>query len=135
MTLEKDIKMKEYQKFVLSKLSADILIPNKFQERISNLQKDNTENITAVMVGAIGTASEAGELLDIIKKIIFQGKNFDDNIKTKIKYEMGDVIFYITTLCIALNINLNEIINMNKDKLDKRYPKGFSVSRSENKKN
>ena len=77
--------------------------------------------------------AEAGEFLEIIKKMLFQGKPWNQDNKEHLIIELGDVMWYITQACIALGVSLDEVISGNVDKLMKRYPGGnFDVYYSEN---
>jgi NTP pyrophosphatase (non-canonical NTP hydrolase) len=49
------------------------------------------------------------------------------------KRELGDIMWYVAQACMGLNISLDDIIEMNVDKLKSRYPGGeFDVHHSEN---
>ncbi|MDP7367302.1 MAG: MazG nucleotide pyrophosphohydrolase domain-containing protein, partial [Candidatus Pacebacteria bacterium] len=85
-----------------------------------------------VLTGAIGICSEGGELLDIVKKIIFQGKEPTTELRMKIKNELGDVMCYDQQILIAMDWELNDFIEEKKKKLSGRYPEGFDVEKSEN---
>jgi len=79
-------------------------------------------------------AGECGEFNEIIKKCLFQGKEMDiDKIK-HLRSELGDIMWYVAQACLALNTNIEEIIDMNTVKLESRYPGGFDAFRSENRK-
>ena len=87
-----------------------------------------------LLTAGIGMAGECGEFNEIIKKCLFQGKEMDiDKIK-HLRSELGDVMWYIAQACLALNTNIEEIIDMNTVKLESRYPGGFDAFRSENRK-
>ena len=87
-----------------------------------------------LLTAGIGMAGEVGEFNEIIKKCLFQGKEMDiDKIK-HLRSELGDVMWYIAQACLALNTNIEEIIDMNTVKLESRYPGGFDAFRSENRK-
>lgn len=86
-----------------------------------------------ILTASIGMASEAGEFSDIIKKIVFQGKEVNEETIRHLKLELGDVMWYISQACMALNVSLEEVIRMNIEKLEKRYPGGFEAIRSNNK--
>lgn len=82
-----------------------------------------------------GLSSESGEAMEILKKIKFQGKPWNEETKFHLVREAGDVIFYWLSLCLALNVDPNEIIEENIRKLENRYPGGkFDVARSEHRK-
>jgi len=86
-----------------------------------------------ILTASIGMASEAGEFSDIIKKIVFQGKEVNEETIRHLKLEIGDVMWYIAQACMALNVSLEEVIRMNIEKLEKRYPGGFDKIKSNNK--
>lgn len=78
---------------------------------------------------ALGLAGESGEVVDLIKKIVFHGH---ENAKDKVKGELGDVAHYWVILCDMFDFDPAEVLQENIDKLKKRYPEGFSKERSIN---
>lgn len=84
-----------------------------------------------LLEGLIGLNSEAGEALDIYKKHIFQKHDLD---KEKIALELGDALRYLTEAAVALGCSLDDIMEMNIEKLRKRYPYGFDPEKSRNRK-
>lgn len=91
--------------------------------------KLNTEE--SLLEGLIGLNSEAGEALDIYKKHVFQKHDLD---KEKIALELGDALWYLTEAAVAIGCSLDDIMEMNIEKLKKRYPYGFDPERSRNRK-
>ena len=85
-----------------------------------------------LLTGGIGICSEGGELLDLVKKILFQGKKPTPELRHKIKLELGDVMWYVQQVLIWGGWSLNEVLAENTNKLGGRYPEGFSVDKSEN---
>ena len=85
-----------------------------------------------LLTGGIGICSECVELLDLVKKILFQGKKPTPELRHKIKLELGDVMWYVQQVLIWGGWSLNEVLAENINKLDGRYPEGFSVDKSEN---
>ena len=85
-----------------------------------------------LLTGAIGICSEGGELLDIVKKILFQGKEPTPELREKIKLELGDVMWYVQQVLISMRWSLEEVLAENTKKLSGRYPEGFSTEKSEN---
>ena len=85
-----------------------------------------------LLTGAIGICSEGGELLDIVKKILFQGKEPTPELREKIKLELGDVMWYVQQVLIWSSWTLEEVLAENTKKLTGRFPEGFSVDKSEN---
>lgn len=76
-----------------------------------------------------GIVGETGEVVDLVKKFRFQGHKLD---KEKLTEEIGDVMFYIANLCTLLDVDLEEVLEGNYNKLLKRYPEVFSEERSVN---
>ena len=87
-----------------------------------------------LLTGGIGICSEGGELLDLVKKVLFQGKEPTPELRKKIKLELGDVMWYVQQVLIWGGWSLNEVLAENIKKLSGRYPEGFSVDKSENRK-
>lgn len=81
--------------------------------------------------GVLGLEGESGECADHLKKHLFQGHPFDRDHLIK---ELGDVAWYISLCAHALNAHLEEVFQTNIDKLIERYPDGFKVSDSINRK-
>ena len=82
-----------------------------------------------ILNACLGLSGEAGEFNDMIKKWIFHEKEFDVEHAKK---EVGDIMWYIAMLCESFGWNLDEIMQMNVDKLKARYPDGFDVHRANN---
>ena len=91
-------------------------------------------NPARLLTAGIGMSGEVGEFNEIIKKCLFQGKEMDGDKIKHLRSELGDVMWYIAQACLALNTNIEEIIDMNTVKLESRYPGGFDAFRSENRK-
>ena len=117
-----------YQDFVKFTTSRESKGLSEFIDRIVTL---NT-NVPLLLTASIGLASESGEFSEIIKKIVFQGKELNDDVRFHMLRELGDICWYLANAANALGVGLEEIIEMNVDKLETRYPNGFDVFRSEN---
>lgn len=72
----------------------------------------------------MGLAGEIGEVIDIMKKHIYQGKELDI---TDVIEEVGDVLWYIANFCNVNNITMDECMESNIKKLRKRFPNGFTI--------
>ena len=94
--------------------------------------EENGVDPSRLLTASIGLSGETGEFNDIVKKCIFQGKEMDEDTVTKLKSELGDVMWYIAQGCIALNTDIEELIDINTAKLEKRSPGGFDEFRSDN---
>lgn len=92
------------------------------------LKKEESIEINIVNL-AMGIAGESGETVDYLKKVLFHGHEFEVE---KFASELGDILWYVTSLCTILNINLEEIADYNVQKLIKRYPDGFKTEDSIN---
>ena len=121
----------EFVRQTTSPASSDF---NKLIERMQELDGEGVK-LTHLLTFALGASAEMGEAVEIIKKCLFQGKPFNEDAKTWISKELGDVLYYIGQFCIAMDISFEEIMQINYEKLSARYPEGvFSVHRSENRK-
>lgn len=74
----------------------------------------------------LGLTGEAGEVADMLKKHLSGTKPLDADRLEKLKYELGDVMWYVAALCDGLGFNMGEIAQMNIDKLRKRHGNSFS---------
>jgi len=82
-----------------------------------------------LVMASMGLAGETGEVIDHIKKYLFHAHNLDQE---KLVKELGDVAWYLTALCNVIGVPFKEVIEKNVEKLQKRYPDGFSSERSKN---
>ena len=103
--------------------------------RFSELEIKSDCDTPRLLTAALGLAAESGEFTEIVKKIILQGKPYNEDNVFHMKRELGDICWYIAQACIALDTTFDEIIEMNVEKLKARYPGGeFDVHKSENRK-
>ena len=101
--------------------------------RMNNLELEDDCNIPPLITAAFGLTAEAGEFTEVVKKIILQGKPYNEENIFHMKRELGDICWYLAQACMALDTSFDEIIEMNVDKLKARYPGGeFDVHKSEN---
>ena len=127
--------LNNYQKFVQEVTSKESNSTMALNNHLIDLDRDTGVNIALLLTGAIGIASEGGEFSEIVKKCIFQGKPLDDETKFHIKRELGDIMWYWINSCRAMDLDPNEVIEENVNKLKSRYPGGeFDVHYSENRK-
>ena len=103
--------------------------------RMTDLDVSDDADIPRLLTAALGLTAESGEFTEVVKKIILQGKPYNDENKFHMKRELGDICWYLAQACMALDTTFDEIIEMNVDKLNARYPGGeFDVHNSENRK-
>ena len=89
-------------------------------------------NIERLTTAGVGLAAESGEFLEIVKKMVFQGKPWNEHNREHLIIELGDVMWYVAQACMALDISFDEVIQGNIKKLEKRYPGGsFDINDSE----
>ena len=130
--MTKEVNFKEYTKFVDAVTSDESRDFIAFSDRIVSLDEKNA-SIERLLTGAVGINSEGGEIMEIVKKLIFQGKKWDEETIFHLKRELGDVMWYVVQCLIALDTSMDEIVGMNVDKLKARYPGGeFDPFYSEN---
>ena len=92
-------------------------------------------NIQRLLTAAVGISAEGGEFMEIVKKMVFQGKLWDEHNRKHLIIELGDVMWYVMQACKALDVSIEDVVAGNVDKLKKRYPGGeFNVYQSENRK-
>ena len=90
-------------------------------------------NVPLLLTACLGLAAESGEFIEIPKKIFFQGKALTDENVFHMKRELGDIMWYWINACRALNLDPNDVIAENVNKLKSRYPGGeFDTYYSEN---
>ena len=89
-------------------------------------------NINRLTTAAVGISAEGGEFMEIVKKMVFQGKPWNDDNREHLIIELGDVMWYVAQACMALDVSFDDVVRGNVKKLEKRYPGGkFSVEKSE----
>jgi NTP pyrophosphatase (non-canonical NTP hydrolase) len=133
--MTKSIDFKKYTHFVdtvTSDASTDFLA---LSNRLVELDEKGA-NIERLLTAGVGISAEGGEFLEIIKKMIFQGKPFNEDNRHHMIVELGDIMWYVAQACMALEVSIDEVIAGNVTKLEKRYPGGsfdpyYSENRSE----
>ena len=70
-----------------------------------------------------------------MKKLLFEDLRIDEDLfyeldKEKIIKELGDVAWYIAEIATVLEVDLEEVLIQNIEKLKKRYPEGFDIEKS-----
>jgi NTP pyrophosphatase (non-canonical NTP hydrolase) len=130
--MTKQIDFQRYAEFVDAVTSDESKDFVAMSDRLVALDRQGI-NIERLLTGAVGLSAEGGELMEIVKKLIFQGKPVNDETIFHLKRELGDVMWYVMQVIMALDISMEEIIEMNVEKLAKRYPGGeFDPYYSEN---
>ena len=124
----------KYAKFVNAVTSVQSKEHEAFIYRLQELEGEGFHS-ERLLTAAVGMSAEAGEFTEVIKKMIFQGKPVTEENLFHLKRELGDIMWYVMQACIGLDVSLEEIVEMNVEKLMSRYPEGaFDVHFSENRK-
>lgn len=102
---------------------------DKYQELAMRTLNPEIDKKELILNASMGLCGESGEVIDLVKKHLFQGHELDDE---KLIKELGDVAWYLAEAATALNVNLSEILEKNIKKLENRFPDGFNSNRSIN---
>ena len=126
------INFNRYEEFVSAVTSDCSTNFVDFADRIGELDREGA-NIERLLTSGVGINAEGGEFLEIIKKMVFQGKPFNDDNREHLIIELGDLMWYVAQATQALGISMDEVLETNVNKLKKRYPGGeFDIYMSEN---
>ena len=100
-----------------------------YQEKIKRTMNNNLTPIERISMLSMGISGETGELIDYLKKAYYHDHtlSFDH-----VKKEIGDIMWYLGNICNEYKLDLSEILDINIDKLNKRYPDGFDPDKSKN---
>ena len=126
------IEFKRYEEFVNAVTSDSSKDFKSLVDRLGDLVRQGA-NPERLATAAVGLSAESGEFLEIVKKMVFQGKPWDEHNRKHLIIELGDVMWYVAQACIALDVDFEDVIEGNVKKLEKRYPGGsFDIHKSEN---
>ena len=130
--MTKQVDFSKYALFVDGVTSNPSRDYKSFVESLSVLDGQGA-NINRLTTAAVGISAEGGEFMEIVKKMVFQGKPWNDDNREHLIIELGDVLWYVAQACMALEVSFDDVVAGNVDKLKKRYPGGeFDVYHSEN---
>ena len=120
-----------YSEFVEKVTSQPSLNTEALKRSIDEIESSSNIKIPRLLTAALGLGSESGEFVEIVKKMIFQGKPPSEENIFHMKRELGDIMWYWTTACASLGLDPYEVISENQKKLEARYGEKFEVQRSE----
>ena len=126
--------LKNYGDFVTKVTSEPSMNQSSLDERMKEIDSTSPIESARLLTAALGLGSETGEFVEIVKKMFLQGKPADEDNIYHMKRELGDIMWYWTTACMALKLDPYEVIKENQDKLQARYGEKFEVDRSEHRK-
>ena len=125
------IKFERYEEFVSAVTSDASTNFVDLADRLVELDRKGA-NIERLLTAGVGINAEGGEFLEIIKKMVFQGKPWNEDNREHLIIELGDLLWYVAQATMALDVSFDEVIERNVKKLEKRYPGGkFEIKRSE----
>jgi len=101
------------------------------KKSFDNIEESSSIKMPRLLTAALGLGSETGEFVEIVKKMVLQGKPASEDNIFHMKRELGDIMWYWTTACASLGLDPYEVINENQKKLEARYGEKFEVDRSE----
>ena len=119
----------DYQRFAMR--TNDGNATYRLSNMVDNHLDDPKIDIGGILNGCLGLSGEAGEFNDMVKKWIFHEKPLDVDHAQK---EVGDILWYIAMICHSFGWDMDQIMQMNIDKLKARYPDGFDVELSAHRK-
>ena len=128
--MESDL-LKDYEKFVDEVTSYASKHPKNFIDEVERIEEQGV-NPARLLTASVGLSGESGEFSDIVKKIVFQGKEMNEDVVKHLRSELGDIMWYVAQGCVALGTSIEELVDINTAKLESRYPGGFEAFRSEN---
>ena len=134
-----ELTFEQYRKFVDNITSNESKQYSSFLHRLAELEMSDGHinqnvNIPRLLTASLGMMSEGGEFGDIVKKILFQGKEIDEDTKKHLKSELSDICWYMVQAIKALDTSWEEIFDINIVKLSERYPGGFDALKSASRK-
>jgi NTP pyrophosphatase (non-canonical NTP hydrolase) len=127
------ISNKDYQQFIDDYTSVCSKSLPDLSARLEELNAPNF-NVCRALTAAVGLCGEVGEFDDIIKKVVFQGKELTPAIHAHLVKELGDVAWYFGQACLALGVTIDDVTQQNYTKLTERYKGEFTIEKSENRK-
>ena len=134
--MDRQVDTQKYLEFVdgvTSQESKDYIAFNSRCFQIQSVESGDGLPVHRLLTAALGMCAESGEFTEIVKKMVFQGKPVNTENLYHMKRELGDIMWYVAQACMTLDTTIDEIIEMNVEKLEKRYPGGeFDVHHSEN---
>ena len=92
---------------------------NEYQELAMTTLNPELNKMDVLINAVMGLCGESGEAIDLVKKHLAQGHDFD---KEKFAKELGDIAWYLAEAAYALDVDLSSVLEGNINKLKARYP-------------
>ena len=126
--------LNNYGDFVTKVTSEPSMDQTTLDARMKEIDSSSQIESARLITAALGLGSETGEFVEIVKKMFLQGKPASEDNIFHMKRELGDIMWYWATACMALKLDPYEVIKENQDKLESRYGEKFEINRSEHRK-
>jgi NTP pyrophosphatase (non-canonical NTP hydrolase) len=120
-----------YSDFVTKVTSEPSLDLDALKKSMDDIESESDIKMPRLLTAALGLGSETGEFVEIVKKMVLQGKPPSKDNIFHMKRELGDIMWYWATACSSLGLDPYEVIHENQVKLEARYGEKFEVQRSE----
>ena len=120
-----------YSDFVTKVTSDPSLDLDALKKSMDDIESESDIKMPRLLTAALGLGSETGEFVEIVKKMVLQGKPPSEENIFHMKRELGDIMWYWATACSSLGLDPYEVIHENQVKLEARYGEKFEVQRSE----
>ena len=120
-----------YSDFVTKVTSEPSLDMESLKKSMDDIESNSSIQMPRLSTAALGLGSETGEFVEIVKKMVLQGKPASEDNIFHMKRELGDIMWYWTTACASLGLDPFEVIYENQKKLEARYGEKFEIERSE----
>lgn len=120
-----------YSDFVTKVTSEPSLDIEALKSSLEDIESKSGIKVPRLLTAALGLGSETGEFVEIVKKMVLQGKPASKDNIFHMKRELGDIIWYWTTACASLGLDPFEVISENQKKLEARYGEKFQIQKSE----
>ena len=120
-----------YSDFVTKVTSEPSLDIDALKKSMDDIESNSSIEMPRLLTAALGLGSETGEFVEIVKKMVLQGKPASEDNIFHMKRELGDIMWYWTTACASRGLDPFEVISENQKKLEARYGEKFEIERSE----
>ena len=116
-----------YSDFVAKVTSEPSMDLEALKSSFDDIEDNSSIKTARLLTAALGLGSETGEFVEIVKKMLLQGKPPSEDNIFHMKRELGDIMWYWTTACASLDLDPFEVISENQKKLEARYGEKFKI--------
>jgi len=106
-----------YSDFVTKVTSEPSLDIEALKSSLEDIESKSGIKVPRLLTAALGLGSETGEFVEIVKKMVLQGKPASEENIFHMKRELGDIMWYWTTACASLGLDPFEVISGKSKKI------------------